>query len=399
LPPPTQRPNSDGSFNIDPLKYRIPKRPATIIFRQGPMRAQTYLAERLTKEGWFDQEPWSIDDLIDPDRAWIPKTGGNGQPISARFATQGNAQQAWQEAARRWQEHGTANGLRMEPARLQTYIGKSEEYCRLHPGLSITDLTPPLTPQEAQDERLSDLHDCHDALRNWMTNRHMTNYEMFEVEAAALQTVTAMFAKKRFFQAEKAVRDAAQYSEAVRLFDEGFEAWKQVLVANQDCRNRRPEDQAVAHQRCKDFRDLDRHAEIVYELNVRYVKLAQDVRQRELRDATLWLNDLISHAGIGTIGNPFRFAGDLTVLANEVERPRNNPGDPVRIEARMPQLRAVSPLPLPGPLDGLAPDGTPWIAPDVKGKVREKLGLVKRAPMLNPPIDPRATTAPITPDK
>ena len=82
---------------------------------------------------------------------------------------------------------------------------------------------------------------------------------------------------------EKAVREAAQYSEAVRLYEEGFEAWKRVLVAGQDCRNRRSTEAGLYAQRCKDFRDLDRHQEMVYELNVKYSKLAQDVRQRKNR--------------------------------------------------------------------------------------------------------------------
>jgi hypothetical protein len=392
LPPPTQRPNNDGSYNPDPLKYRIPKRPATIIFRQGPMRSQTYIAERLTKEGWFDdREGWAIDDLIDPQRAWIPKTGADGQQISARFLSKGSAQQAWQEAARRWQEHGTANGLRMEPARLQSYIGKADAYCRLHPGLQISDLTPPLTAEEAQDERLRDLHEAHDIVHSWMTNRHMTNFENFEVEASAMQTDDAMFAKKRFYQAEKAVRDAAQYSDAVRLYDEGFDAWKRVLAAHQDCRNRRPDELLLPGQRCTDFRDLDRYQESAYEANVRYVKLAQDVRQTELRSATLWLNDLVSLAGATSLGNPFRASTNLTVLSNELVRPGVNPGDPQRVEVIMPQLRAVSPFPLPGPLDGLAPDGTPWINLDIKYRTREKLGLIKRAPMPAPSEPPPGT--------
>lgn len=399
LPPPTQKPNNDGTYNPDPLKYRIPKRPATIIFRQGPMRAQTYLAERLTKEGWFDdREGWALDDLIDPQRAWIPKTGADGQPESARFISKGNAQQAWQEAARRWQEHGTANGLRMEPARLQNYIAKAEEYCRLHPGLGMNDMTPPLSPEEAKDPRLSELHEAHDIVRSWMTNRHMTNFETFEVEATAMQSDDAMFAKKRFYQAEKAVRDAAQYSEAVRLYDDGFDAWKRVLVARQDCRNRRLEAQLLPGQRCRDFRDLDRHQEIVYEANVRYVKLAQDVRQTELRNATLFLSDLFSRGGVASVGNPFRSFADLAVLSNEMTRPAQNPGDPPVVEIIVPQLRAVSPFPLPGPLDGLAPDGTPWITPDIKFKIREKLGLIKRAPQA-PPADPQAGAVPPPPGR
>jgi hypothetical protein len=386
LPPPTYKPVTDGTFNPDPLKYRIPKRPATIIFRHGPMRAQTYLAERLTKEGWFDTDPWAVDDLIDPDRAWIPKSGPDGRQVSAVFSSPANAQQAWREAAQRWQDHGTANGLRMDPARLQTYIAKSEEYCRLHPGKIVGEMPNPLTPEERQDPRLIELHEAQGIVNAWVQQRHMTNYEAFELEAVAMSSDNAILAKKRFFQAEKAVRDAAQYSDAVRLYEEGFEAWKRVLVANQDCRNRRGINAAIYAQRCRDFRDLDRHQEIVYEANLRYAKLSQDVRQRQLRDATYLLNDLVSRAGGSTTGNPFQMACDLSVLAIDVERPRARPDDPVRIEARAPQLRAISLIFPAGPLDGVGPDGEPWIRNDIKERIRSKLGLVKRVD--TPPTQP-----------
>jgi hypothetical protein len=393
LPPPTQKPNASGTDNPDPLKYRIPKRPATIIFRQGPMRAQSYLAERLTKEGWFDAEPWAIDDLIDLDRAWLPKTTPGGQPTSARFGTQLTAQQAWREAAQRWQEHGTANGLRMDPARLQGYIAKAEEYARRHPGVQVGQNPPAISPEEAADPTLRDLHDAAAVVFNWLTNRQMTNFETFEVEASALQTDQAMLALKRFHEAQKA---GPNYSEAVRLYGEGFEAWKQVMVSRQDCRARRAQDPgSPATDRCRDFRDLHKHQEDVYGLNLKYVKLAQDVRGQELRDATCWLNDMVFHAGAGTSGNPFQFALDLSVLAGESELPKAGPDDPVRTQTRVPQLKAVRPLPLPGPMDGLAPDGTPWITEDVKNQAREKLGLIKKpAP---PPAAVGPDGVPLTP--
>jgi hypothetical protein len=388
LPPPNPKPNSLGTFNPDPLKYRIPKRPATIIFRQGPVRAQTYLAERLTKEGWFNREPWFIDDLIDPDRAWIPKIGVDGQRVKVALSTIGTAQEAWAEAARRWQEHGTANGLRMDPARLQSYLGKAEEFCRLKPGLFVGELTPPLTPEEAQNETLLDLHEAHEIMHGWAMNRQLTNYENFEVEAVAMQTDQAMLAKKFFHQADKAVRDAANYPEAVRLYDEAFAAWKQVLVARQDCRERRARDQTLAPNACRDFRDLERYQEDVYELNLRYVRLSQDVRQQELRSSVMWLNDLTVLAGPAALGNPFALSTSLNVLAQEQPIPGAKPGDPLSYATRVSQLKSIKPLPLPGPMDELAPDGTPWISDTLKDRVKERLGIIKRAALSSPPGGP-----------
>ena len=65
LPPP-EPPMSALMPNYDRTKYRMPKFTA-IIFRQSPARAQTYVAEFLQKEGWFDQEGWKITGDWFPD--------------------------------------------------------------------------------------------------------------------------------------------------------------------------------------------------------------------------------------------------------------------------------------------------------------------------------------------
>jgi hypothetical protein len=366
------------------------------------MRAQSYVADRLTKEGWFDaKDPWVVDDPLDEDRAWLPKTGPDGKRVDATIpAWDGyTAQDAWREAADRWRKHGTDNALRMDPARLQQYVAKAEEFNRIRPGLDVAMPTPALTADEQADPHIADIHHAHEVLTAFITNRNMTNYETFELEADAMQTDDAMLAKKRFRQADKAVREAAQYSEAVRLYDEGFAAWQRVMLGHQDCRTRKAaEPSSRAAQACRDFRDLDRAQEDVYELNMRYVKLARDVNQGRLRTATQLLNDMVFHLGAGaTSGNPFQFACDTVVLAADVERP-GAAGSPTRLEARAPQLKAVMALPLPGPMDGLAPDGTPWVNDQVKRRVKERLGIIKPQSMgpqggpgpMGPPQDPRS---------
>jgi hypothetical protein len=391
LPPPEPEPFHDGTYNPDPLKYRIPKRPATIIFRQGPPRAQSYIADRLTKEGWFDsQDPWVVDSLLDEDRSWIPKFGSDGKRVSVTIPAWpgGSAQEAWQEAARRWQTHGVENGLRINPSRLLTYLSRAEEYCRRRPGLRVFEQTPPLTPEEAEDPHLQELYRAHRIMFSWAANRHMTNYETFEIEAEAMQSDDALLAKKKFRQADQAVREAAQYGEALRLYDEGFAAWLRLLNAHQSCRSQKGEAPSVAGQGCRDFRDLDRPQEEAYELNVKYIKLAQDVHRTKLRSATQWVNDLVFHIGAATTGNPFQFACDLSVLAAEVEVPGPAGQSARGVDMRVPQLRDVPPLPVPGPMDGLAPDGTPWVADTVKVRVKERLGLIKPQAPAQPAVPP-----------
>jgi hypothetical protein len=50
----------------DPVRYRVPRQPMLIIFRQGPPRAQTFQAEMEQREGWFDDEGWQVDE------SWFP---------------------------------------------------------------------------------------------------------------------------------------------------------------------------------------------------------------------------------------------------------------------------------------------------------------------------------------
>jgi hypothetical protein len=68
MPSPTPRP---GEY--DPFRYRIPRQPMLIIFRQGAPRSQTYQAEMEQKEGWFDDEGWEVDAHIDPANQWFPQ--------------------------------------------------------------------------------------------------------------------------------------------------------------------------------------------------------------------------------------------------------------------------------------------------------------------------------------
>ena len=249
----------------------------------------------------------------------------------------------------------------MDPARLQTYQAQAEEYCRRHPGRRVGDPPEPYSVDEEQDPRLMDQYEAQANIHGWMTNRQMTNFDLHDVEADGMATNDAMLARKRFYQAEKLVRDAVQYKEAVQLFDEGFAAWKRLLVEKRDCRRRQAADQSLTSQSCRDFRDIEKYQEELYQWSMRYAKLAQDVRIVELRAATIGAHDLLRYAGGSSTGNFLHGLGDLSVWYPIV-----------------PQLKAVPPLPLAGPMDGVDPDGEQWVNDEVKNRVREKLGLIRR---------------------
>ena len=77
--------------------------------------------------------------------------------------------------------------------------------------------------------------------------------------------------------------------------------------------------------------------------------------------ATVAAHDLLRYAGGSSAGNMLHGLGNLGVWYPIV-----------------PQFKAIAPLPLPGPMDGADADGEPWISDDVKIRVREKLGLIRR---------------------
>ena len=357
IPPPNSDPGAD-TVNPDPFRYRVPRRPSLVIFRQGAQRVQTYIADRLTKEGWFDKE-WDLDDPTHDQAVWIRKAGPDGKPAGVRLTSQVTAQDAWKEAAARWREHGQRNGLALDPAVLATYLAKADIFNRLRPGLTLGMPTPFLRPEEANDPVIVEAHAAHRAVNGWISSRTVTNYETFQVEADAMSTDDATLARRLFFRADRAERVDLDAVKAVALLEEGFAAWKKVL-SRAECRGRGAVDENQAKY-CHDFRDLDHYQEETYTQNLRYVKLSMDRDLIKRRQATLWAHDLLRHAAGSMTGNPFQFAGDLSVLYGPAA-----------------ELKAVVGLVVPGPFEGDAEDGKPWITDDVKYRLKEKFGLIKR---------------------
>ncbi len=70
---PSKTPSRD---EYDRFRYRIPEKPALIVVRDAPARAQSYVAERLQKEGWFDDSSrWFPDFYADRDSRWFHPLG------------------------------------------------------------------------------------------------------------------------------------------------------------------------------------------------------------------------------------------------------------------------------------------------------------------------------------
>ncbi len=129
LPPPISEPDGHTEYTMyDRFRYRIPIAPTMIIFRQGAMRAQTYLAERLQKEGWFDSDTrWYPDRRADvTEDMWFGKRSADGSDEA--LASKSNSREEWARAYTMWRLHGERTGLLIDPAKLARYQELARSY-------------------------------------------------------------------------------------------------------------------------------------------------------------------------------------------------------------------------------------------------------------------------------
>jgi hypothetical protein len=380
IPPPDSDP-AKAATNPDPTKYRIPKRPAMIVYRQGPMRAQTYVAERLTKEGWFDNDPWEVDDLTNDQNPWFVKVVA-GKKETLKIPTPTSAQLQWQDAWKRWRTHGEANGLYIPADRMSTMYARATAFANKR-GISIMDLTPPLTPTEEEDDELRLGRSAHLSLTYLRQNQRITNSERFDAESEALGKADAMAAKKFFFLADRAQRVEANLTKAAALYKNGFDLWTRLLTNVSTCRrvDRNPnEDPATA---CKDFRDHDLYQEEVYELNLKYVKILSDLNQTAYQKVTANLMDM-TRVALAKGAHPFQMGMNFGLI-----------GDVGYLLAAGDPSAKVLPAFMPdGPFDGNDRDGVAWITDDVKMRIKQKLGLIKQPTAEAPPAEGPATPNP-----
>ena len=191
----------------DAFRYRVPKAPAMIVFRQAAPRAQTYLADRLTKEGWFDRATvWNPDeDMV--RRGW-----------PAALTTPRTSQEEWQRAAAMWTLHGEANGLTLSDARL----AQIESVAGTRPG------SPPVGtgPGEISAE---DRAEAQVALQDLKQSLQITQFAYFLASAKAEGETVTVQAREALFNAERA-RERGQNARAIELYREGLAKWRRALA-------------------------------------------------------------------------------------------------------------------------------------------------------------------------
>jgi hypothetical protein len=333
---------------------RIPRSPAEIIYRNHPARAQSYVAERLEQEGWFDETGWAVDAGQSGRSRWFEEDVviGGGEPIASN---------AWARAYDMWREYGVANGIILDPPteveRLSELARRFREKYRIpldDPALGIQAST--LDPEMASGLR------AHRQLFFMQQNRQLTNFTHHYVRAFAEQDRDAVEARKLMHEAERLRNKLNEPDRAIDAYRKAFELWIKVL----------------SNPQYKDFRNDTFILEETYETQLKYVDLLRQRLGPQLRPI-LMVGDLlgIGAQDSGGLGLPGTMPSGLLYMAVTDAR--------------------LLPVPITGPMEGDDPTGTPWFPPSVIQEVRGRLRL--DAPSAPPPsgkppepVDPNKVT-------
>jgi hypothetical protein len=348
----------------DAVKYRVPRQPMLILFRQYPARAQSYQGEMEQYEGWFDGAGWRVDDPAAGRANWWfpPADPGAAKPLDVVVGT-GRAWSLdeWRKAAEMWAVHGERFGLEVEPGRMEAYRQLAGNYAG-------GGLPPDPAPGQLDDPAFKARYQAACAVFFYRQNRQVTNFPFFLASATAEARPATVQARKTLFEAEQA-RKLGNKAEAVRLYRDGLEQWKRVLLGD-------PAFHGYAGE--PDLRtDKTQEETFAYELSYLRLLVQDDEGVRKRAD------ELAREAAARARLMPFPFpaaaaAGGLGAR-DSVEEFRWHVAE-----------REVSPMSQPmGVKDGVPANDArydkPWVRADVKDAVRQQQNVLRKsAPMEQP---------------
>lgn len=258
---------------FDPRRYRLPQRPALIMFRAKPAQAQTFAAQRLQREGWFDAEGWAVDEGREGRNQWFP-----GRRVVVG-AGRDHAAEAWQRADAMWRRYGEQTGLRdLEPKERQRLTRLAEHY-RSAFGVVADQLGPELRPEQ-RGGNMGEAFDAHRFLYwyDYWRDPDRTNYPHFAHQARAEMTAGARAARKLFARAEQLRQRDEPPALVLDAYERGFAHWGPLL------------------QQHRDFRRSEIVQEETCELQLRYLELLQQARGGDLKRLLL-VQDYLTHLG------------------------------------------------------------------------------------------------------
>ena len=223
---------STAPTDFDPFKYRLPRLPVLILFRQGPPRAQSFQAEMMQKDGWFDGAGWDVDGGIDETNAWFVETAGSGrrkpaQPVVIGAGTAWS-QVEWQKAFDIWSVHGAEYGLSLRP----NQMNQLRLDAGLPPGSDHVALPADPTAEQMANPAFARRYRALEALFYYNSNRGLTNFPYYVSIAEGEMQKGTVQARKTLWRADQA-RRLGNNVQAANLYQEGLEKqWRGVLVAN-----------------------------------------------------------------------------------------------------------------------------------------------------------------------
>ncbi len=221
----------------DAFKYRIPTQPMLILYRMQPSRSQTYLAEYLQKEGWFDETTrWNPDEQADSPNAWFARDGKPALNIPTRGSPLGggsgaarpvSAMSEYAEAHAMWVDFGRTNGLILTNTQMQRYRDDAVRTVKqLGP---LGGLPPDFTDDQLESLGLErEWVKARAALVLHSQNASTSNFPFFLASTEAEASRELVEARKLRWEADRAYA-SAETTVAIRRYTEANAKWRLAL--------------------------------------------------------------------------------------------------------------------------------------------------------------------------
>ncbi len=169
----------------DRVTQRHPKM-TTAIFSHYPARAQSYIAERLQQEGWFDRDGWLIEDWFqEPLRVGTSRNWGN---------------EFWSRAHESWKAHGEQLGLNLSVEAEENKRTKAKAYLD---SIGLDVGKQPQGPPPAENDPDHDGYFAGLYLYWYNYYRSLTNFPHFIHRSEIEMQPDTIQARKEFFEARR----------------------------------------------------------------------------------------------------------------------------------------------------------------------------------------------------
>jgi hypothetical protein len=327
--------------DFDHLRYRLGRQPAPIIFRQGPPRSTSYIADRLQKEGWFDDSGWTVDE-DSQSNPWFPD-----QVVVVGNDRRYSSQVEWQAAHEQWAEHGKKHGFLPSEAEQQNLIAASKLFRDTY-NVQIGFRGPDLQRDQVSEEMWLS-YEAELQLFNRQLNENMTNFPHFYYEAEAESDNRTVRARRLLFQADR-LRHSASPSRAIQAYEEAFT----LLVGN------KAEAKIGLLENFQKFREDGVVQEDLVEKQYDYLGLLEIERGPKMRNLYALTNAIAAGAFMPNVDSVF-----ASVLYDDANRSNN--------VYTLPKLFV-------GPMDGTDSKDEPWVTEDNVQRVRTRRGIRSAPP-------------------